>query len=52
MVLVVGCSSEHDVAIGTRRNGDRRTMAKRATAKAVETLKHSEAKRKNIPTAE
>jgi adenine-specific DNA-methyltransferase len=27
-------------------------MAKRATAKSVETLKHAEAKRKNIPTAE
>ena len=27
-------------------------MAKRATAKSVETLKHDEAKRKNIPTAE
>jgi adenine-specific DNA-methyltransferase len=27
-------------------------MAKRAAAKSVETLKHNEAKRKNIPTAE
>src|SRR3979411_2177231 len=27
-------------------------MAKRAAAKSVETLKHAEAKRKNIPTAE
>ncbi|MBA3730865.1 MAG: hypothetical protein H0W93_00435, partial [Gammaproteobacteria bacterium] len=27
-------------------------MAKRSTAKTIETLQHEEAKRKNIPTAE
>jgi len=30
----------------------KKTTARKATAKSVETLKHGEAKRKNIPSAE